>query len=151
MRFHILTLFKDMVTDGLATSILGRAIEKNLIEMVKEKEKADKRLLFIEVVVGVLCMAVFFALTIVASLVPMEEWLRILLIIIGFLPILIACPFMLKIEQVAGYYECKACGHRYVPTYKAVNLAMHMGRTRYMKCPACHKRTWQKKVISKNK
>ena len=32
MRFHILTLFKDMVTDGLTTSILGRAIEKNLIE-----------------------------------------------------------------------------------------------------------------------
>lgn len=31
MRFHILTLFKDMVTDGLNTSILGRAIEKNLI------------------------------------------------------------------------------------------------------------------------
>lgn len=33
MRFHILTLFKDMVTDGLNTSILGRAIEKNLIEL----------------------------------------------------------------------------------------------------------------------
>lgn len=32
MRFHILTLFKDMVTDGLNTSILGRAIEKNLIK-----------------------------------------------------------------------------------------------------------------------
>lgn len=33
MRFHILTLFKDMVSDGLNTSILGRAIEKNLIEV----------------------------------------------------------------------------------------------------------------------
>ena len=33
MRFHILTLFKDMVKDGLNTSILGRAIEKNLIEI----------------------------------------------------------------------------------------------------------------------
>ena len=32
MRFHILTLFKDMVKDGLNTSILGRAMEKNLIE-----------------------------------------------------------------------------------------------------------------------
>lgn len=32
MRFHILTLFKDMVSDGLNTSILGRAMEKNLIE-----------------------------------------------------------------------------------------------------------------------
>lgn len=33
MRFHILTLFKDMVADGLNTSILGRAIEKNFIEI----------------------------------------------------------------------------------------------------------------------
>lgn len=33
MRFHILTLFKDMVSDGLNTSILGRAIEKKLIEL----------------------------------------------------------------------------------------------------------------------
>ena len=33
MRFHILTLFKDMVADGLNTSILGRAIEKKLIEL----------------------------------------------------------------------------------------------------------------------
>lgn len=32
MRFHILTLFKEMVRDGLNTSVLGRAIEKNLIE-----------------------------------------------------------------------------------------------------------------------
>ncbi len=32
MRFHILTLFRDMVLDGLNTSILGRAIEKNYIE-----------------------------------------------------------------------------------------------------------------------
>lgn len=33
MRFYILTLFKDMVSDGLNTSILGRAMEKNLIEL----------------------------------------------------------------------------------------------------------------------
>ena len=28
---------------------------------------------------------------------------------------------------------------------------MHSGRTRYMKCPKCHKRTWNKKVIDQNK
>lgn len=33
MRFHILTLFKDMVSEGLNTSILGRAIEKNIINI----------------------------------------------------------------------------------------------------------------------
>jgi DNA-directed RNA polymerase subunit RPC12/RpoP len=57
--------------------------------------------------------------------------------------------FALKIEQIAGYYACGECGHRYVPTFKAVNLAPHMGRTRRMKCPKCGKKSWQKKVIGK--
>ena len=31
MQFHILTLFPEMVENGLQTSILGRAIQKGLI------------------------------------------------------------------------------------------------------------------------
>ena len=89
------------------------------------------------------------ALVMVASLVQMEEWLRITLILIGFLPLLIATPFMLKIEQTAGYYECAKCGHRYVPTYKSVFIAAHVNRTRHMRCPKCGKKSWQKKVLSK--
>ena len=124
--------------------------EKIILEMVKEKEKNDKLLLRCEILMGVVCISIMLALTAVASLVAMEESLRILLIFIGLVPLLIATPFMLKIEQIAGYYECKECGHKYVPTYKAVNIAMHFGRTRYMKCPKCHKRSWQKKVVSKD-
>ncbi len=33
MRFHILTLFPDMVREGLATSIIGNAMEHGLIEL----------------------------------------------------------------------------------------------------------------------
>ncbi len=33
MRFHILTLFPDMVRQGLSTSIIGKAIENSLIEL----------------------------------------------------------------------------------------------------------------------
>ncbi|MCD8046863.1 MAG: tRNA (guanosine(37)-N1)-methyltransferase TrmD [Clostridiales bacterium] len=33
MRFHILTLFPDMVRQGLATSIIGNAIDNRLIEL----------------------------------------------------------------------------------------------------------------------
>lgn len=127
----------------------NKELEKKLIEMAKQKEESDKRLLFVEVLIGVLCIAIMLSLTAVASLVQMEEWMRILLIIIGLIPILIAAPFMLRIEQVAGYYKCKECGHTYVPTFKAINLAMHMGRTRYMKCPKCNKISWQKKVLTK--
>ena len=33
MNFHILTLFPDMVLDGLHTSIIGRAVENGLISI----------------------------------------------------------------------------------------------------------------------
>ena len=125
-------------------------MEKNLIEMTKQKEEADKRLLAVEIVLGVIVSALFFALIMIAAFVEMPAWLKVSIIIFGFIQFSIAVMFLLKIEQVAGYYECAKCGHRYVPTYKSVNLAMHMGRTRYMKCPECGKKSWQKKVIRKN-
>lgn len=124
--------------------------EQNLVELVKQKERQDKTLLSIEILVGVLCLIVFFALVIFASYVQMEEWQRVVLILIGLMSLLVATPFMLKIEQTAGYYQCAKCGHKYVPSYKSVFFAMHSGRTRYMKCPECHQRSWQKKVISKD-
>ncbi len=126
-------------------------LEKNLIKMVKEKERADERLLTIEIVMGVvgviLCLAVIF----VACYVPMTDWLRIVLGGTGFVFLFVIAFCLLKIEQVAGYYECQKCHHKYVPTYNSVLWAMHINRTRYMKCPECHKWSWQKKVISKDK
>ncbi|MBR4283033.1 MAG: DNA-binding protein, partial [Clostridia bacterium] len=111
---------------------------------------ADKRLLTMETIIGVMCVVVFFVLTIVAAYIDVKEWIRVMLIFIGLIPLLVAVPVLLKIEQVAGYYECKNCGHKYIPTYKAVNMAPHMGRTRYMKCPKCGEKTWQRKVINKD-
>ena len=154
IMLELCDILKITVNDLLCGEVVimdnyNKELENNLIEIVKEKEKADKRLLSLEIVLGILTVVVFFALTMIASLVEMEEWLRAVLILIGFLPLLIATPFMLKIEQVAGYYECKECKHRYVPTYKAINLSAHMGRTRRMRCPKCGKRSWQKKVLTK--
>ena len=110
---------------------------------------ADRRLLFTEYVVGGVLLAFFLALCAVAAFVEMEEWLRITLILIGLLPLVIAVPFMLRIEQTAGYYECRNCGHKYVPAYKNVFIAAHIHTTRYMKCPACGRCSWQKKVLRK--
>ena len=128
----------------------NKELENNLLEMIKQKEQADKRLLSVEVFIGITATIVLFALIFVAALIQMEAWLKISLIVFGFILFLAGCFYALRIEQVAGYYECKHCKHRYVPTYKAVNMAMHMGRTRYMRCPQCEKKSWQKKVLSKN-
>ena len=126
-------------------------LEKNLLEMMKEKEKADRNLLTIESVMGFVSIGIMLGLCIFAAYAPMEDWLRIVLIVIGFIPVLVLTPFMLRIEQTAGYYKCKKCGHTYIPKYKSVFLSMHAGRTRYMRCPNCNEKSWQKKVISKDK
>ena len=134
----------------VASDNYNKELEKNLLDMIKEKEQRDKQLLTLEWVIGILSCLVLFIPLIIGSLVPIERgWMRIVIVLSGFLPCIAGCYFALKIEQVAGYYECKLCKHRYVPTFKAVNLAMHMGRTRYMRCPECNRKSWQKKVIRK--
>lgn len=43
----------------------------------------------------------------------------------------------------------KKCHNKYVPKYSKVYFAMHFGTTRYMKCPKCNEKSWQRKVLSK--
>ena len=127
----------------------NKELENNLLEMIKQKEESDKRLLRIEIVMGICCLLPFIAAVILVLAVPMEEWLGAVIVLASLIPLLIATPFALKIEQKAGYYECQKCGHRHVPQYSSVFWAMHVNRTRYMRCPKCGKMSWQKKVLSK--
>ncbi|MBE5785543.1 MAG: helix-turn-helix transcriptional regulator [Clostridiales bacterium] len=127
----------------------NKELEKNLMDMIRQKELADKHLLALEWVIGIMALVILFSLIGVAAYVQMETGLRIALIVLGFILFFVGAFYAVRIEQMAGYYECGKCGHRYVPTYKAVNLAMHVGRTRYMCCPECGQRSWQKKKLTK--
>ncbi|MBQ7969155.1 MAG: helix-turn-helix transcriptional regulator [Clostridia bacterium] len=127
-----------------------REAEKNLLEMVRQKEEADKKLLRMEIITGIICLIPLLVAVIIVSAVQMEEWLGGVIAGTSVIPLLVATPFMIRIEQTAGYYKCQRCGHVHIPKYSSVFMAMHMGRTRYMKCPECRKWSWQKKVISKD-
>lgn len=156
IMLELCAILEISVNDLLSGEVItmnnyNKEAEKNMLEIIRQKEQSDRNLLRIEWVVGILSLIILFVPIIIASVLPMEEWQRTVLTFAGFIPCLVGFGFALKIEQIAGYYECKACGHRYVPTFKAVNLTMHMGRTRYLRCPQCGKRTWQKKVIKKEK
>ena len=124
-------------------------LDKTIIEMVKQKEDNDRKLLSLEILIGVLSMIILLGFTFCAAYIEMQDWLKVCLIISGFIICFIGIFFAIRIEQTAGYYECAKCGHKHVPTFSSVLWAMHYGRTRYMKCPNCGKRSWQKKVISK--
>ena len=127
----------------------NKKAEENLLEMKKQKEEADKRLLTIEIVMGVITLIMYLALVMIASYLEMSDNDRLLIIIPSTAVVVIMAFVALRIEQVAGYYECAKCHHKYIPTYRSVLWAMHINRTRYMKCPECGRRSWQKKRVTK--
>ena len=124
-----------------------KKLEENLLEITKIKEEKDKQLLNLEIVIGYISSITFITLIFVASYIKMPLWVSVLLIVIGSIIFAVGMANAIKIEQVAGYYECSNCKHKYIPSYQSVFWAMHIGRTRKMKCPKCHEKCWHKKVI----
>ncbi len=121
--------------------------EKQLLQIVKEKEQKDKQLLNVEILIGILVTIILLACVLIASFVQMDAVWRIVLIVAGFIPFVIGIGYAIWIEQVAGFYECQHCHHKYVPSYKAVLFSAHIGRSRKMKCPNCGDKNYHKKVI----
>ena len=123
--------------------------EQLLLEMAKELEKKNKTLWSsMWVIMTVSITALIAGLFITTFLIPDGVWQ--LVAILGICVVfLIPCFYALKLEISVGAYKCKNCGHEIVPTYTQALNAMHMGTTRYLKCPKCNKRTWCKKVIKK--
>lgn len=123
--------------------------EDNLLIMAKQEVKQTKKMFFYENVIGIGSTIIFTILIFMSVYFVENEGIKILLFIFAFLFLIIGGSIALKIETEEGYYECQKCHHKYIPSYRQVYFAMHIGRTRYMKCPHCQKRSWQKKIYSK--
>lgn len=125
-----------------------KEIEKDLIELQKANEENVKMLLALEWIIGIITI-ITFLLMIFVSIFAIENinW-QIINVITGSIIFMVGCASCIYIEQKAGYYECSKCHNKYVPTYKQVLFAMHCGRTRYMKCPKCDEKSWNKKSFN---
>ena len=123
--------------------------EQLLLDMAKELEKKNKTIWASMWIIMIASMTALFAgIFVAAFLIPEGVW-QLITILGSCVVFLIPCLYALKLEVSVGAYKCKNCGCEIVPTYKEAMNAMHMGFTRYLKCPNCNKRTWCKKVIKK--
>ncbi len=154
IMLELCALLQITVNDLLSGEVVSmenynEEMEKNLLNAIKEKENADKRLLSVEVALAAISMLFLLLTVFVASYIEMSTLCRTLLIALGVIVFIPGVFLAVRIEQIAGYYECPSCHYRYVPDFKSVFFASHMGRTRHMKCPKCGSKSWQKKVLSK--
>ena len=147
-------LLKITINDLLCGEVVSvenynEKAENALLEMVKKEEMQNKKLMMYENVIGFSSTLSFLIQVLVAVFFVKNTTAQILLFILAFAFLIVGVSFALKIEAETGYYECQKCHNKYVPKYSSVYFAMHLGTTRYMKCPKCGKKSWQKKVMSK--
>ena len=147
-------LLKITINDLLCGEVVSvenynEKAEKALLEMVKKEEMQNKKLMMYENVIGFSSTLSFLIQVLVAVFFVKNTTAQILLFILAFAFLIVGVSFALKIEAETGYYECQKCHNKYVPKYSSVYFAMHLVTTRYMKCPKCGKKSWQKKVMSK--
>jgi len=121
--------------------------EETLLSLKKDLEKSCKRLLISEIVM-IIFSTIIFCFTVMLS-EKCGGIKSVVLILLGFVVWIPTLLFCMIIELKTGCYECKACGHRYIPTIKNFFIATHMGWTRKLKCPNCGKKSWSKKVVNK--
>lgn len=125
----------------------NKIAEENLLEFKKIDETKNKMLLQLEVIIGILVSIAFLGVVLLTNIFVENQTYISIICICSFIIFFIGISFTLKIETIAGYYECKKCHHKYIPKYNDVFWSIHFGRTRYLKCPKCNEKSWNKKVI----
>ena len=130
--------------------------EELILDLQSENENYAKRLLHTEVYIVVLGIAACLIMAIAGSIIAQKNGegdpLAVALIVGGCVILVVAAFIGIGIEVKTGYYKCAECGHIYKPSsFFKTSFAPHMNTTRYLKCPACGKRSWQKKVLTQEK
>ena len=75
------------------------------------------------------------------------DW-SVLLVVLSSITFIIALAAAMLLDYGAGEYECKKCGQKFKPTFRAYVWGAHTLTTRYLKCPHCGKKSFCKRKLS---
>lgn len=121
--------------------------EENMMDFAREREESKKKIV-LAVVVSAMALLSGVTLVLLAGMLQMEIWLRVLLIAIALIEIACGIGVACALDLSAGTYECRKCGKRFVPTAGAYVKGPHTITTRQLKCPHCGKVSYCKKRLT---
>ena len=122
--------------------------EETLLSVYQERQ-SNKKKLILATIIGLNTLLSAFTVFLSAGLFDIREYQRYILIGIGFIILLtgvITCCF---VDNSAGYFECRYCKKKFIPSMKSFILGPHTLTTRQLKCPYCGKISYCKKRLSK--
>ena len=126
--------------------------EESLLEMRREIETQNKRILTLNKIIINLAIIIFVVIGLAATFIEMPMLIRNIIFAVDLVILILVGFFTLNILQKTGYYECQECKHQYIPRYTQMFFSMSgITNTNWrIKCPKCKKKCWHKKVLTKN-
>jgi transcriptional regulator with XRE-family HTH domain len=126
--------------------------EENLLEMRREIETQNKRILTLNKIIINLAIIIFVVIGLAATFIEMSMLIRNIIFAVDLVMLILVGFFTLNILQKTGYYECQGCKHQYIPDYTQMFFGLSgITNTNWrMKCPKCKKKCWHKKVLIKS-
>ena len=144
-----ITVNELLIGEKISMEDLNKKTEELLVEMARQEEFKNKKLM-VSMWTILITSLVFYTLILLLAVSTLKSGILLgTVICVSTIFFVVAAFIALKFEVDAGYYECRNCNHRFVPSFKQALNAPHMSTTRYLKCPKCHKRSWSKKVMTK--
>lgn len=153
LLFPICEIFDVTVNELLSgerlsdTDYKNRA-EDNISKLLSERRTSKQKIAF-SVVCFLVCFSVLLGCVLISAYVEMELWLRVVLIVYGFIVFFFGIGVAFYYDIKVGSFECRHCGKRFVPTAMQYIVGMHSVTTRFLKCPYCGKRSFCKKRLTK--
>ena len=126
--------------------------EESLLEMRREIETQNKRILTLNKIIINLAIIIFVVIGLAATFIEMSMLIRNIIFAVDLVMLILVGFFTLYILQKTGYYECQECKYQYIPRYTQMFFSMSgITNTNWrMKCPKCKKKCWHKKVLTKS-
>lgn len=119
-----------------------------MVNLVKEAQESKKKIILSAVVAGLVVVAAM-PLFILAGVIEMEVWLRVLLLVIGFIIMVVGIAVACVLDRDAGAFECPECKERFVPDMKSYVMGPHTITKRKLTCPKCGCNKYCKHVLTR--
>lgn len=123
--------------------------EEHMIDFMKEREENLRRF-WIAILTGIIATVSFLTLLEVVCVYGegMPWAMRAAVVGIAVAVFAAGMYVIMQGERNIGYFQCKHCGTRFVPSWRAYILGANLfAAYRYMRCPHCGRRGWCRKTM----
>lgn len=120
--------------------------EENILSLSADKTEPRTK----NVICTVSCVLTIvsaLAIILAASFINIDVWLRLLMIGIALICVGANIAVILIVAVSTEVFECSNCKETFVPTLTEYIMGPHTLKRRYLKCPHCGKKSWNKSKI----